>query len=65
MKNNFNIQMKKISEVEKKIRMIIGGAILAGVLLGLNQLYFVIIGGLLVASSYTGQCALIKYLDKK
>jgi hypothetical protein len=66
MAGNFNIEMKKISELDKKIRMVIGGVLIAGVVIGAGQLFFVIIGGLLIASGYTGQCALSKYLgDKK
>lgn len=64
MSDSFNIEMSKVSEPDKKFRMVIGGVLIAGVVLGLNQLFFVIIGGLLVASGYTGKCALMKFLNK-
>ena len=60
-----DIDMAKLSEVDKKIRMIIGAVLVLGVALGLNQLFFVIMGGLLIASGFTGLCPLIKFLDKK
>ena len=59
------MDMAKISESDKKIRMIIGGFLVLGVALGLNKLFFVIIGGALIASGFTGLCPLIKFLDKK
>ena len=59
-----DIDMTKLSEVDKKLRMIIGSVLVIGVALGLNQLFFVIMGGLLFASGFTGLCPLVKFLGK-
>jgi hypothetical protein len=64
MANGFNLEMSKISELDKKFRMVIGGVLIAGVVLGLNNLFFLLVGCLLVASGYVGKCALLKFLNK-
>lgn len=64
MANGFNLEMSKISELDKKFRMVVGGVLIAGVVLSLNDLFFLLVGGLLVASGYIGKCALVKFLNK-
>lgn len=59
------IEMSKISEGDKTFRIIVGGALVGGAALGLNKLFFVIIGGLLLASGFTGLCAVSSFLGKK
>lgn len=59
------IDLAKISESDKKFRLIVGGVLVGGAALGLNQLFFVLIGGLLLASGFTGLCAISKFINKK
>ena len=55
----------KISEFEKKFRILIGAVLVGGSALGLNQIFFLVIGALLLVSGFMGQCAIAKFLDTK
>ena len=58
-------EMTSISELEKRFRILIGAILIGGVALNLNVMFFLVIGALLLASGFAGQCAIAKFLDGK
>ena len=57
-----NIDTTKITKDDRTFRIILGSVVLLGAIFGLGTMFYLIVGGLTVASGATGLCIIKSFL---
>lgn len=57
-----NIDTTKITKDDRTFRIILGSVVLLGAIFGLGTMFYLIVGGLTVASGATGLCVIKSFL---
>ena len=53
-----NLETNQIAKDDRTFRIILGSLVVLGALFGLGSIFFVVVGGLTIASGATGLCVI-------